>query len=82
MPEQVWARVQRWLHRTLEDLICVRDHGDACIRSRPSTLVIGQNDLYPWARGVVWDFRGGGCAALRPPPGAHAQCALPSPKAS
>ena len=61
MPERVWARVQRWLHRTLEDLICVRDHGDACIRSRPSALVIGQNDLYPWARGLVWDFRGGGC---------------------
>ena len=35
----------------------MRDHGVDCERQRPSTLVISQQELYPWARGIVWDFR-------------------------
>lgn len=27
MPSYVWARVERWLYRTLDDLICIRDKG-------------------------------------------------------
>ncbi|KAL1530135.1 hypothetical protein AB1Y20_001051 [Prymnesium parvum] len=57
MPSDTWRRVERWLSRTLDDLICIRDEGEGCKRSRPGVLVIGQSDLHPWARGVVWDFR-------------------------
>ena len=57
MPGNVWARVSAWLQATADDLVCIRDHGDACERKRPRVLVIGQADLHPWARGIVWDFR-------------------------
>ena len=66
MPARVWRRVERWLHRTLVDLVCIRDHGPQCERSRPGVLVIGQLELHEEARGRVWDFR------LSP-----AECAVP-----
>ena len=48
VPPRVWVRVRTWVYRTLGDLICIRDFGDACERSRPpGTLVIGPADLYP-----------------------------------
>lgn len=64
MPEATWRRVERWLQRSLDDLICIRDFGEACERQRPSVLVIGQSELHPWARGIIWDFRSAhsGCA--------------------
>ena len=57
MPGRVWARVTRWLQATVDDLECVERLGDACVRERPHVLVIGQADLYSWARGRVYDFR-------------------------
>ena len=57
MPPRVWGRVERWLHLTLVDLICIRDHGDECERSRPHALVVGPGELYWWAREHVFDFR-------------------------
>ncbi|KAL1524888.1 hypothetical protein AB1Y20_019767 [Prymnesium parvum] len=57
MPEDVWQRVEKWLHATLADLICIRDEGEACERHRPNVLVVGQDELHPWARGMIWDFR-------------------------
>lgn len=66
MPERVWQRVEHWLTRTLEDLICIRDAGIDCERKRPGVLLIGQGDLHPWARGVVWDFRESPAACATP----------------
>jgi hypothetical protein len=57
MPAAVWRRVERWLQRTLVDLICIRDHGDDCERSRPHALVVGPGELHWWARYRVFDFR-------------------------
>ena len=50
-------RWRSWLGRTLADLVCMRDLGVDCERDRPQLLVFGQQDLYEWARGGVWDFR-------------------------
>lgn len=66
MPPAVWRRVERWLYRTLGDLICIRDEGENCERSRPGVLVIGQGDLHPWARGIVWDFRSSPSVCAKP----------------
>ena len=50
-------RVRRWLVDQLEDLVCVRDKGDDCERSRPRAMAIGQSELVPQARWRVWDCR-------------------------
>ncbi|MDP6945853.1 MAG: hypothetical protein QF464_17010, partial [Myxococcota bacterium] len=57
MPPEVYARVERWFHDSIADLVCMRDHGVDCVRHRPPVLVVGRDELYPWARGHVWDFR-------------------------
>ena len=57
MPESTRRKIRRWLLATLKDLVCMRDLGVDCERSRPPTLVIGQDELFDWARGYVWDFR-------------------------
>ena len=57
MPAWRWRKVERWLRIHLEDMICIRDEGKACERHRPHVLVIGQTELFEWARGYVWDFR-------------------------
>jgi hypothetical protein len=56
MPASTQQRLLLWLRRTLDDLVCIRDEGDACERHRPPPIAIGQSELFPWARGVVWDF--------------------------
>lgn len=55
MPHEVWRRVERWLLRTLKDLVCIRDEGAACERRRAGVGAgnCGGGDLHPWARGVV-----------------------------
>ena len=50
-------RWRTWMDRTLADLVCIRDFGVDCDRNRPQLLVFGEQDLYEWARGGVWDFR-------------------------
>jgi len=57
MPQSTRWKVERWTNRTFSDLRCIRDRGEDCERSRPPPLVISQSELYPWARGIVWDFR-------------------------
>ena len=51
------ARLRRLLRWTLDDLACVREHGEDCARSRPPVHTISQGELHEWARGIVWDFR-------------------------
>ena len=58
MPNVTQRRVRTWLQWQLEDLVCIRDHGEWCERSRPRAMAVGQCELYDWARGRVWDFRG------------------------
>ncbi|KAL1519222.1 hypothetical protein AB1Y20_003481 [Prymnesium parvum] len=46
MPIETWRRVERWLLMTLEDLICIRDQGEACDRR-----TIGVDRVFSsWAR--------------------------------
>lgn len=66
MPRITWRRVEGWLHRTLDDLICIRDNGTECERRRPSVLVVGQSELHPWARGIIWDLRACPAACATP----------------
>ena len=61
MPAWRWRGVERWLMMMLMDLTCIRDLGQDCERFRPPPKVFGQGILFEWARGMVWDFRGGGC---------------------
>ena len=66
MPEATQRKLQRWMLRSLEDLVCIRDLGEDCPRDRPPVMTIGQSELHPWARGAVYDFRlsPGECAVL------------------
>ena len=57
MPDHVARKVRRWLWLSLEDLICMRDHGVDCERNPPGSIVVGPSDLHPWASQHVWDFR-------------------------
>ena len=57
MPEVTARRARSWMGRTLADLVCMRDFGVDCERDSPGKLIIGQSELYEWARGGVWDFR-------------------------
>lgn len=57
MPPNVYARITEWLAASLADLVCMRDLGVDCHRERLNVLVIGRDELYPWARNHVWDFR-------------------------
>lgn len=54
---QTRVKVDRWMQRTLADLVCIRDLGTRCERTaRPSAIAIGQSELVLAARGLVWDF--------------------------
>ncbi|KAL3928373.1 MAG: hypothetical protein SGPRY_002413 [Prymnesium sp.] len=50
-----------WTRAAREDLIHIRDFLAAggspkdISRERPAPIAIGQTELYPWARGLVWD---------------------------
>ena len=66
MPESTGRKIRRWLLKTLTDLVCMRDHGVDCERSRPPFLVISQSELFYWARGYVWDFRSSPAECGRP----------------
>ena len=57
MPPAVYRRIETWFQLALADLVCMRDEGVDCDRHRPPVLVIARDELYPWARGHVWDFR-------------------------
>ena len=57
MPLATHNRILHWLELSLADLVCMRDHGVDCERHRPPVLVIGRDELHPWARDHVWDFR-------------------------
>jgi hypothetical protein len=57
MPRVTRWKVDRRINRTILDLRCIRDLGEDCERSRPPVLVVAQSELYPWAQGLVWDFR-------------------------
>ena len=57
MPLATHNRILHWLALSLADLVCMRDHGVDCERHRPPVLVIGRDELYPWARDHIWDFR-------------------------
>lgn len=57
MPRVTRLKVERWANRTVKDLRCIRDLGEECERSRPPVLIVAQSELYPWAQGIVWDFR-------------------------
>ena len=61
MPEDTRQRVYAWLQLNLDDLLAMQRAALAgetlAERRRPSPLAIGQEELHPWARGVVWDCR-------------------------
>lgn len=61
MPEDTRQRVYAWLQLNLDDLLAMQRAtlaGESLAeRRRPSPLAIGQEELHPWARGVVWDCR-------------------------
>ena len=57
MPAPPARRIRAWFTGALSDLVCMRDHGVDCDRHAPSTMTIGPNELYDWARPYVWDFR-------------------------
>ena len=57
MPDRPARRIRSWLHLTLTDLICMRDHGADCERNPPGTLVVARAELYPWAQHHIFDFR-------------------------
>ena len=51
-------QVDEWMEAVRRDLQCIEDHGPKCDRrDRPATLVIGQEEYAPCARGRVWDCR-------------------------
>lgn len=49
-------RVQAWLGKALDQLLCIERGEDNCELRRPHPIAIGQRALLPWARGVIWDF--------------------------
>ena len=61
MPESTRQRAYDWLQLNLDDLLAMQRAALAgeslAERRRPSPLAIGQEELHPWARGVVWDCR-------------------------
>ena len=56
-------KLKGWLHSTLLDLLHIQEVGAEAekTRSRPQAIAIGQSEMYPWARGRVWDCRGRCC---------------------
>lgn len=66
MPPWTERRMRTWFGSMLSDLVCIRDYGVDCERQRPTTLVVAQSELYPWARGLVWDFRAAPAACGTP----------------
>lgn len=54
--ERVHTRMRKWLQATLEDLLCIADHGEECERTRPRPIAIGQRGMEAWAKDIVWDF--------------------------
>ena len=48
---------EKWMRDEHRDLLYMLAHPNATLgeRRRPHTLVIGQLELYPWARGDIWD---------------------------
>ena len=49
-------RLHAWLEKCLDQLICIEQGKANCEQLRGHPLVIGQQGLKRWARGVVWDF--------------------------
>ena len=49
-------RVRRWLLTALDDLHVISEEGPLAERFRPRPIAIGQDELFPWARGIIWDF--------------------------
>ena len=47
--------VNAWLAHSLRDQAAIHRDGPAVRRDRPGIVVVGQEDLYPWARGRVFD---------------------------
>ena len=64
--EDAARRMERWFAAVVLDLRCLEEHGAACDRKdKPDTLVIGQSEFLPCARGYVWDCRDlDGCKLL------------------
>ena len=50
------TRVSGWLEAALLDLQLIEEDGEDAERRRPPPIAVGQLELHPWARGIVWDF--------------------------
>ena len=56
MPLATQQRCRRWLESALDDLAAVQEEGINAERRRPPPIAVGQSELHPWARNIVWDF--------------------------
>lgn len=65
-----WGKMRSWFQHQLRDLVSIKQQLEAGIlpddvkRDRPPAAAIGQSEMMPWARGIVWDCRQQCCRPL------------------